>query len=123
MLDSYAPRVCIRRLPQAVDRARAPMDYSTGNSGVPQKLYNRINRVTFSDGTEIDDYPFLSESHGVVFGIQLQQVHAGSGARFLDFVRLRHSSCSTHETPAVDQWTDGDIESASCLLVELPCAL
>src|SRR3954453_9947112 len=109
-MDRDFPTRFTRRRPESIDRAGAAMQERAQNFGVAQEGDRLLDGIAFANRAEIDHHPFFAKSHRGILRVEFNQTHTDARARLLDFFRRRHTTVSSHESPASDEWRDGNIK-------------
>jgi hypothetical protein len=103
-----------------IDSAGSAVDQAAGDTRLAKQLHSAVDGVTFADRTEIQHDPFALKSNGPGSGIEVYEVNPGSGASGLKFQRVRDPAFPGHESPATDEWRDGDVKSSPGLFAQVP---
>src|SRR5258706_11598962 len=120
MVDGDFPRIGARWVAQGADGARASVEQRAGYGRVAKQTDGLLDRVSFANGSEIQHHAFAIEADGVIARVEVNMMHADAGAGLLDLVCGRQFARAPHESPAPDQWRDGDVESPAGFQAELP---
>ena len=108
-LDGNFPTALARRRVTHADIA-AGVDQSAVNAFPFQNLQRFVDAVTHADAAGIQSHVRFEQLGSMFFGIQLQRVEIGRGARLGQQFSIGQFFRSPRSSPEFHQWSDSNVE-------------